>query len=169
MGLRRGDGQSLRTAQTDPHRLCGTESQAPGGGRTRLEGFAATLAAADRRKPEIEILNDKPGFYAGFYGTQTLLSRHANLDGIYYQDDEMAIGGLSYCRSRGLDVPGDIGLAGWGGMEAASILEKRLTTTAVSASGLGKIAAEALVSRIRNEPIGKVVEIQTRLIPGETC
>jgi LacI family gluconate utilization system Gnt-I transcriptional repressor len=137
-------------------------------GRARQDGFIAGLSEAGKTLAVQELLQDRPGFYSGYYGTETLVSRRPDLDAIYYHDDEMAIGGLAYLTARGIRVPEDIGLAGWGGMEAASILPKRLTTTMVPTTRLGKIAAEALVSRLRDAPVEDVTVVQTRLVPGST-
>ncbi|MEO6298134.1 MAG: LacI family DNA-binding transcriptional regulator [Paracoccaceae bacterium] len=137
-------------------------------GLARADGFQAALAAGGVALAAKEVLLDHPGFYAGFYGTETLLGRAPKLDAIYYHDDEMAIGGLAFCQSRNIRVPEDIGIAGWGGMEAASILPRRLTTTMVPAARLGKIAAEALVSRLRGDPVPEVTVVSTRLVPGAT-
>jgi LacI family gluconate utilization system Gnt-I transcriptional repressor len=137
-------------------------------GHARLQGFEAALKAAGLRLHDSEVLQDRPGFYAGLYGTETLLSRSPKLDAIYYHDDEMAIGGMAYCHAKGLRVPDDIGIAGWGGMEAASILPKRLTTTTVPTAKLGKAAAEALVGRLRGDAVPDVTLIATKLVPGGT-
>jgi LacI family gluconate utilization system Gnt-I transcriptional repressor len=80
----------------------------------------------------------------------------------------MAIGGLAYCQQRGIRVPEDLGIVGWGGMEAASVLPKRLTTTVVPTTLIGKQAAEALVARLKGEQVQDVTVIATRLVPGET-
>lgn len=146
----------------------GAEPHAPGMGRTRMNGCAEAVRDAGLAPLETEILNDRPGFYAGFYGTETLLSRHASLDAIYYQDDAMAVGGLSFCSANGIAVPDDMGIAGWGGMDVTSVLEKKLTTTTMAATRLGKSAAEALVARIHDEPVADVIEVPTRLVPGNT-
>jgi len=137
-------------------------------GQARLEGFRATLSRAGHPLADSEILQDSPAFYAGYYGLETLLARTRTLDVVYFHNDEMAIGGLAYCQARGLRVPEDIGIAGWGGMEAASILPRRLTTTVVPTTGLGKQAAQALVARIRGEPTRRVIAVRTKLIEGET-
>ena len=137
-------------------------------GQARLEGFRAALARAGQPLVDAEILQDSPAFYAGYYGLETLLTRSPNLDVVYFHNDEMAIGGMAYCQSRGVRVPEDLGIAGWGGMEAASILPKRLTTTSVPTTAIGKAAAEALVSRLKGGAGQDVVVVPTRLIPGET-
>ena len=82
--------------------------------------------------------------------------------------DFMAIGGMAWLTKRGILVPGDIGIAGWGGMEAASILPRRLTTTAIPTTRLGKTAAEVLVGRLRGDAVPDVTIIPTRLVAGET-
>lgn len=135
---------------------------------TRFAGFSAALKSAGLSVLESEILDDRSCFYAGFYGTEMLLNRRSELDAIYYQDDTMAIGGLYYCQSKKISVPGEVGIAGWGGMEAASVLPLRLTTTAVSTHAVGRSAAEALVARIRDEPVQDVIMVPTRLVPGAT-
>lgn len=137
-------------------------------GSERLEGFRSALAQAGHPLADQEVLHDAPGFYAGYYGLETLLARRPDLDAAYFHNDEMAIGGLAFCQSRGLRVPEDIGIAGWGGMEAASILPKRLTTTMVPTTAIGKAAAEALVARLTGAEVREVTVVPTRLVPGET-
>lgn len=137
-------------------------------GHLRYKGFKRGLSEFNATLAGEEILQDQPGFYAGYYGTETLLARISDLDAIYFHDDEMAIGGLAYLTKIGVRVPEDMGVAGWGGMEAASIVPRRLTTTSIPTTRLGKIAAEALVSRLRGDPVNDVTIIQTRLVPGST-
>lgn len=146
----------------------GAESDCPGMGLVRQQGFEKALVDGGHPLAASEILHDRPGYYAGFYGAQTLLSRVPDLDALYFQDDAMAVGGLFYCQSKGLDAPGDIGIAGWGGMEVASVLPRRLTTTNVATRGLGKSAAENLVARIKGEASQDVIDVPTTLVPGAT-
>ena len=134
----------------------------------RFKGLSKALESAGQSVIEVENLDDRSCFYAGFYGTENLLNRRSELDAIYYQDDTMAIGGLYFCKSKGVRIPDDVGIAGWGGMEAASVLPVRLTTTAVSTHAVGRSSAEALVARIRDEPVEDVIMVPTRLVPGST-
>lgn len=138
-------------------------------GRARLEGFEAALARAGQPLADREELLDSPGFYPGFYGLETLLARRPDLDVVYFHNDEMAIGGLAYCQSRGIRVPEDLGIVGWGGMEAASVLPRRLTTTVVPTTAIGKAAAEALVARLNGAQGQDVTVLPTRLVTGQTA
>ncbi|MFK7901936.1 MAG: LacI family DNA-binding transcriptional regulator [Nitratireductor sp.] len=146
----------------------GADANSPGMGVARLAGFESELNSSNIKLKTKENLIDRPGFYAGFYGTETILNRDPLIDAIYYQDDAMAIGGLFYCKSKGINVPEDISIAGWGNMEAASILPKRLTTTIVETQALGKVASDSLMARIKGEPVKDVIIAPTRLAPGGT-
>ncbi len=137
-------------------------------GQARRDGFEQAFSRAGHPMVDAEVLHDAPGFYAGYYGLETLLSRCRTLDVVYFHNDEMAIGGLAFCQSRGIRVPEDLGIAGWGGMEAAAILPRRLTTTVVPTTAIGKAAAEALVARLKGEHVQDVTVVPTRLVPGET-
>lgn len=137
-------------------------------GQARMDGLSSALKNAGLSLLNHEILHDSPGFYAGYYGLETLLARTPDLDAVYFHNDEMAIGAIAYCQARGIAVPGKLGIAGWGGMEASSILPQRLTTTIVPTTNIGKQAAESLVARLRGEPCSDVIVVPTRLVPGET-
>lgn len=137
-------------------------------GQARLEGFSAALARAGQPLVDHEVLHDSPGFYSGYYGLEVLLTRSPDLDVVYFHNDEMAIGGLAYCTARGISVPHDLGIVGWGGMEAASVLPRRLTTTVVPTTAIGKAAAEALIARLKGEAGADVIAVPTRLVAGET-
>jgi LacI family gluconate utilization system Gnt-I transcriptional repressor len=146
----------------------GALSRADVMGQARLDGFSAAFARAGHPLVASEVLLDSPGFYAGYYGLETLLAREPRLDCVYFHNDEMAIGGMAFCQAQGIAVPERLGIIGWGGMEAASILPRRLTTTSVPTTSIGKLAAEALVARLRGEPCHDVTAVPTRLVPGET-
>lgn len=137
-------------------------------GTARLDGFVSALERGGHPLVDREVLQDSPGFYAGYYGLETLLARQPRLDVVYFHNDEMAIGGLAYAQANGISVPADLGIVGWGGMEAASVLPRRLTTTVVPTTAIGKAAAEGLVARLKGEPSQDVVVVPTRLVAGET-
>lgn len=146
----------------------GAGKHARGLGEMRKKGFIAALKSGSLELSAEEILIDRSGFYAGFYGTETLLNRNSAVDAIYYQDDAMAIGGIFFCQSKGIEIPHDVGIAGWGSMEAASILPQRLTTTIVNTQAVGKSAADALIARIKGELKQDIIVTPTRLAPGNT-
>lgn len=134
----------------------------------RLDGFSKAVADSGGGLERQFCLNDAASYYPGYYGTEQLLATGADIECIYYQNDAMAFGGLQYCLRAGLSVPDDIGIAGWGDMLIASVLNMRLTSIHVSHLKLGKAAAEAMVARVSGEPINATTDIGFRLVPGAT-
>ncbi len=134
----------------------------------RFKGFEKSFKEGGGKVVKKEMLNDIPGFYSGFYGTENLLNRMQDIDMIYFQDDTMALGGMAWCQRKGISIPGDLGIAGWGGHEAASILVERLTTTEVPMRKIGKLSAELLVRKLRQEPTNEVTAVPAKLVDGTT-
>jgi len=148
--------------------LLGAAHDWDSGGIERFNGFVKSFVDGGGSIVQEEKLNDTPGFYAGYYGTENILNQNQKIDMIYFQDDTMAIGGLAWCQRKGIRVPQDIGIAGWGGHEAASILAERLTTTAVPMREIGRVSSEMLARKVRQETTSDVIAVPTRLVAGDT-
>ncbi|WP_299968658.1 LacI family DNA-binding transcriptional regulator [uncultured Roseobacter sp.] len=146
----------------------GTHHDAASAATARLDGFCKAVEGGGGAVIRQLRLNDTAAYYPGYYGTEQLLASAAEIECIFYQNDAMAFGGLQYCATRGLDVPGDIGIAGWGDLPVASVLSKRLTSVHVSHHKLGQVAAEMMLARLSDEPAQSVKDIGFRLIPGRT-
>ncbi|MBO5033034.1 MAG: LacI family DNA-binding transcriptional regulator [Lachnospiraceae bacterium] len=69
---------------------------------------------------------------------------------IVYADDFSAIGGMNVIKNKGLQIPKDISIAGFDGIMMASQLEPKLTTYRQDTVGIGRLAAEKLISLIEN-------------------
>ena len=80
----------------------------------------------------------------------------------------MAFGGLQYVTSKGMKVPEDIGIAGWGDLPISSVMAKRLTSCRVPHLKLGQTAAEMMMARLSDEPTEPCKDIGFQLIPGST-
>lgn len=146
----------------------GTSHDTADAATTRLAGFAKAVSGGQGRVTRQLCLHDTAAYYPGFYGTEQLLTSTPDIDCIFYQNDAMAFGGMQYCVSKGMRVPGDIGIAGWGDLPIASVIPKRLTSMHVPHLKLGQVAAEMMMSRLSGEPVEPVRNIGFRLIPGST-
>ena len=146
----------------------GTSHDTANAASHRLDGFSKAVADGGGTVTRQFCLHDTATFYPGYYGTEQLLATGAQVDCVYYQNDSMAFGGFQYCERIGLSVPEDIGIAGWGDMPVSAVLKKRLTTIHVPHLKLGQAAAEAMVARLKGEPVSLSRDIGFRLIPGQT-
>lgn len=70
----------------------------------------------------------------------------ANADAIVFSGDRIATGAFMACLERGLRVPQDVALCGFGDHELSSLLPGGLTTIAADAVKIGEIAANSILS-----------------------
>lgn len=146
----------------------GTSHDTASAATTRLDGFCKAVEGGGGTVAKQLCLHDTATYYTGFYGTEQLLAAGNEIDCIFYQNDAMAFGGLQYVHSKGLQVPQDIGIAGWGDLPIASVLPLRLTSMHVPHLKLGQAAAEMMLARLQNEPVAPTRDIGFKLIPGST-
>lgn len=139
--------------------------------RKRFEGFTRQLA-----KDGIEIADQD--FYSGGSAlakgremTAQMLNRNPDLDFIYYSNDMIGAGGLLYLLESGVDVPGQIGLAGFNGVELLDGLPRRLATMDACRFEVGQRAAEIIIARgasDQTEPQDQIVTLSPKLNLGDT-
>ena len=71
-----------------------------------------------------------------------------------------------HCLAHGIDVPGDLALAGFNDLPFLSALPKRITTTRTPRYEMGQRAA-AFVGKANESPKSPI-EIKAELIEGDT-
>ena len=88
---------------------------------------------------------------------------------VCFSNDDMAVGGMFHAMSAGLDVPGDIALAGFNGLAIGQALPLPLTTIASRRVEMGERAGDALLARVQGKSVPKVQDVGFRLIIGSTA
>ena len=78
--------------------------------------------------------------------TDKLLERKDRPTCILYPDDYSAMGGLNSIHKHGLNVPEDISIAGFDGINIAHKIEPKLTTIRQDTKAIGEMAALKLLS-----------------------
>ncbi|SCM76075.1 Transcriptional regulator [uncultured Pleomorphomonas sp.] len=96
-----------------------------------------------------------------------LIERQPDVDAVVCNSDVIAYGVLRGLRRLGRDVPGDVGVIGFGDSEASSCLTPALTTVRPDREAIGRLAAAAILSRIDGgEP--EIRRADWRLMARET-
>ncbi|OCX65412.1 LacI family transcriptional regulator [Thioclava sp. SK-1] len=148
----------LGTKMPDDHRA-----------RKRLAGFRAGLAEAGLTIADEEYYAGGSALAKGREMTETILARSPDLDFLYYSNDMIGSGGLLHCLDKGIDVPGQIGLAGFNGLPLLDGLPIKLATMDACRREIGIKAAEIIAGRPHSGVIGgELVELEPRLEPGDT-
>jgi LacI family gluconate utilization system Gnt-I transcriptional repressor len=94
---------------------------------------------------------------AGALGLTEILTQWKDTDAVFCSSDSVALGALSEARRRGIAVPQDIAIAGFGDFEMASEHGLALTTVRVPGFSIGEEAARVILQRGEGEARGKRV------------
>jgi LacI family gluconate utilization system Gnt-I transcriptional repressor len=88
---------------------------------------------------------------------------------VFFAVDMLAAGGIFECQRRGISVPGDLAIAGFGNHHISSEILPRLTTAGVSGHQMGLLAAKLLMARLEGtKPAEPVVNVGYELFVRES-
>ena len=142
--------------------------------RKRFEGFTGELAKSGIEIADQEFYSGGSGLTKGRELTEMILSRTPDLDFLYYSNDVIAAGGLLYCLEKGIDVPGELGLAGFNAVELLGGLPKRLATMDSCRIEIGRRAARIVAEAAGGDAdteaggAGQRIELTPTISVGET-
>ncbi|MGH1354530.1 MAG: LacI family DNA-binding transcriptional regulator [Thalassovita sp.] len=141
-------GQAIVAAGYKRIGFMGTKMPMDHRARKRFEGFTQALAKGGIEVEDQEFYSGGSALAKGREMTEAMLSRNPDLDFLYYSNDMIGAGGLLYLLEKGYDIPNQIGLAGFNGVELLQGLPKKLTTMDACRGEIGEKAAQIILDRI---------------------
>src|ERR1700761_3389408 len=144
-------------------------------GYDRMRGYLAEMKALGLGEPRVIRLGDSPITMShGAPAIAALLETWPDTDAVMCVSDMSAFGAIMECHRRGLSVPDDIAIAGFGNFEVSWCCQPTITTVSVDAYGIGKRAGETLLAALADREIGraqrrKPVKIDFTVIPRESA
>ena len=138
--------------------------------RKRFEGFTESLAKSGVEIADQEFYSGGSTLAKGRDMTREMLERNPDLDFLYYSNDMISAGGLLYLLEQGVNIPDEIGLAGFNGVELLKGLPIELATMDACRKEIGYKAAEIIRWRLDGSFIQseKILELSPTLNGGET-
>ena len=109
-----------------------------------------------------------PGVHEGREGLTRLFQETRDIDAVVFGNDLMAVGALFLCDELGLRVPGDLGIAGFGGLDIGQALPRKLTTIRFPRLEVGQRAARTLLNALAGQSAPPVTDMKFDLIAGQT-
>ncbi|WP_208539263.1 LacI family DNA-binding transcriptional regulator [Algihabitans albus] len=88
---------------------------------------------------------------------------------LYFSNDDMAMGGLFEAMSRGLQVPRNLAIAGFNGLQIGQSAPVALTTVESRRSLIGQRAADQLIARFAGQSVERRIDVGFTLLPGESA
>jgi LacI family gluconate utilization system Gnt-I transcriptional repressor len=89
-----------------------------------------------------------------------LLRDEPEIDAVFCSSDLLALGVMVEAQSRGIAVPGQLAVVGFGDLEFSADLQPALTTVRIDGAAIGRHAAQFIVERAEGRQTGpRVVDV----------
>ncbi len=98
------------------------------------------------------------------------LQQYPDLDAIACSNDHLALGVLFECQRRGIAIPGDIALIGFGDLQFSAAANPSLTTISPPGDLIGSEAARMIVARLAGDRSseGSVIDTHFKLVQRQS-
>lgn len=117
--------------------------------------------------PENQVIVARFSMEGGYEAAEILLKQYPNMTAILAMSDVMAIGALRAIRDHGLQVPEDISLIGYDGIEQADFCIPRLSTIRQNVEQLARRGVDILLQQTEGgQTVHEIIPFQ--IIHGES-
>ena len=130
--------QRVGIATADDHR-----------GMLRREGFLATMG----REVPTALVPAPSSLRLGRRALAELLEKDPELEAVYCSSDPLAQGVMAEAQARGLRIPEDLAICGFGDADFAAHTQPSLTTVHVDGAEIGRLAARLIIERCQGKTI----------------
>jgi len=118
----------------------------------RTAGYREALAAAGVDLPDERVIHAEFSRDGGYAAAGELLRRAPELDVVLTGNDVMAVGAMARLREQGLELPGDLAIAGFDDIATLRDVTPSLTTLHLPLARLGEAAVELALDEPGPEP-----------------
>ncbi len=118
--------------------------------RQRYEGFVAGCAQNGMIKPALLEIDEDSQNLTDLLGM--FLQENPDITGIFASNDFLALATIRSARALALEVPGDLSIIGFDGIEVGSMVEPSLATIVTDPKMLGAGAGKSVLSVINQTP-----------------
>jgi LacI family gluconate utilization system Gnt-I transcriptional repressor len=126
----------------------------------RRQRLLDTLAASGIRKVPMSLGPAPATFQRGREGLAELLAAGRTVRAVACSSDTLAQGVIAEALDRGMRIPRDLAVIGFGNLDFAAHTSPALTTVGIDKAAIGRLAAEKLLARIRGEEVAaKIVDV----------
>jgi DNA-binding LacI/PurR family transcriptional regulator len=152
----------LRQGHRTVHHIAGPMAGKSSG---RTEGWRAALQDVGAEVPEV--MSSEWDAISGYRWGERIAGRD-DVTAVFCGNDEIALGVMRALSDRGLDVPGDVSVAGFDGQPLVSLWRPSLTTVEQDFVDLGARAFHLLSRRLRGESDLQSSVVKPQLVVRES-
>jgi LacI family gluconate utilization system Gnt-I transcriptional repressor len=131
----------------------------------RLGAFAASAARNGVREVPRELVPTPTTLGAGRRAFAKLVERHPEVDAVFCSSDTLALGVLTEAHARGIKVPEQVRVMGFGDNNFAADAYPALSTVRIDGMAIGRQAARFVIDRVEGRVIPeRVIDLGFKLV-----
>jgi LacI family gluconate utilization system Gnt-I transcriptional repressor len=131
----------------------------------RRRGFVEAAARGGVTDVPAELMPTPTTLGAGRRALAKLLEAHPDIDAVFCSSDILALGALTEARARGIRVPEELRVFGFGDNNFAADTHPALSTVRIDGTAIGRQAARFVIDRLAGRPIPqRIVDLGFKLI-----
>jgi LacI family gluconate utilization system Gnt-I transcriptional repressor len=133
----------------------------------RMAGYSAVMAEAGLADDSLMVQTKAPSSVRiGCELLREIVARRPDVDAVFCNNDDVALGALFECQRLGIAVPERLALAGFNDFETSGAAEPPITSVATERYEMGVAAMDMIARTIAgNPPEKKVVDLGFHLCP----
>ncbi|MEO5738718.1 MAG: LacI family DNA-binding transcriptional regulator [Variovorax sp.] len=136
----------------------------------RLQAFSQAAAAAGLREVAVVTVPAPTTLKSGRAGLGELLQRMPDTDAVFCSSDLLALGVMTEAQARGIAVPAQLAVVGFGDLAFSADLYPALTTVRIDGMAIGRQAARFIVDRAEGREVApRVVDIGFSIVARESA
>jgi len=131
----------------------------------RRQGFSEACARHGVRDIPAQVVKTPTTLGAGRRALFALLERHPGTDAVYCSSDVLALGALTEAQARGIRVPEELRVFGFGDLGFAADTHPALSTVRIDGTAIGRHAARFIIERAAGRPVPqRIIDLGFKLI-----
>ena len=136
----------------------------------RAHAFQVAARAAGMRDVAVVYVPAPTTLKSGRSALAELLQTSPDLDAVSCSSDLLALGVMTEAQSRGIAIPRQVALIGFGDIEYAADLQPALTTVRIDGMAIGRQAARFIVDRAEGRQVNpRIVDIGFSIVARESA
>ena len=150
------------------HHAFGVVSSDDSRAMERLEGFRRTLRLRGHSVASQRLVAPPSTIMEGRRSLAALLHDLPEGGAVFCSSDLLAAGLLIEAGVRGVAIPSQLAICGFGDLEIGQAMEPALTTVSVDGAEMGRIAARCLLDRLAGNAIPRRISVPVEIVQRGT-
>lgn len=137
--------------------------------KRRFAAFQATAQALGLPEVRAAVVPAPTTLRSGREALAALLAADPAIDAVFCSSDLLALGVMTEARVRGVAVPAQLAVVGFGDLEFAGDLDPALTTVHIKGAAIGRQAAQFIVDRAEGRSVAqRIVDIGFSIVERQS-